>query len=465
MTDAGRVPTMCSALRAKEEGRVGVGEAIVETSISLPPRPASVAAARRALRDVAARVETATWGDDLAVAVSELVTNAIVHTGSQAALTIRASDAFVRIEVTDSGRQLPARRHFDEIAGTGRGLRLVDELVDRWGYETRPDGKTVWAEIGDPPAGRHRRSPQRSAVSARPTGLRGALPREEHGEQVAPSRTVALLEVPLLIHHAWQEHAAELLREYLLLAITEDPGAVEAHAAASEVLNWLADQIPDPILPTDPDALLSEATEANVTVHEMMVEIPSAVLAHVPALDRLLLAATDEARAGNLMSPPSQPEIVEMREWLCGQLIDQARAGKAPSPWRADVDAHAVVADSRDLAARYADLALVDYPLIAADTDSVIVAASAAALDLLGYPDLADLLGRRVIAVVPERFRQAHIAGATLHATNGRANLLEVPVTVPMLRADGTEIAVHLEIRPQRLDADHCVFIATFAAT
>lgn len=273
-----------------------------------------------------------------------------------------------------------------------------------------------------------------------------------------------LLHVPLLMHRAWQEHAAELLREYLLHVIAEDPTAVEEHAAASEVLTCLAAQIPEPDLPTDPGALLSEATEEQVTIERLTLALPDSVLAHVPILESLLRTALEQSRSGALMSPPTQPEIVEMREWLCRQMLAQAQHDEPPVPWHADVDTDAVLADGSDLAAQYADLAVVRTPLIATNFDSIIVAASPAALEVLGYADAADLLGRRVIAVVPARYHQAHIAGTTLHTTNGRDNLLRVPLTVPMVRADGTEIIVHIEVRPHRLDEDHCVFVARFTA-
>jgi hypothetical protein len=77
----------------------------------------------------------------------------------------------------------------------------------------------------------------------------------------------------------------------------------------------------------------------------------------------------------------------------------------------------------------------------------------------LGYADAADLLGRRVIAVVPARYHQAHIAGTTLHATNGRDKLLGVRLTVPMVRADGTEVSVGMRVDATVLDGDQ-VFVA-----
>jgi len=34
---------------------------------------------------------------------------------------------------------------------------------------------------------------------------------------------------------------------------------------------------------------------------------------------------------------------------------------------------------------------------------------------------------------------------------------------VPMVRADGSEVRVHIEVCPERLDEDHRVFVARFA--
>jgi hypothetical protein len=75
-----------------------------------------------------------------------------------------------------------------------------------------------------------------------------------------------------------------------------------------------------------------------------------------------------------------------------------------------------------------------------------VVAASPSAVAFLGYADASELVGRRVIAIIPPRFRQAHIAGTTLHLVNGRSPLLGVRVRVPVLHADGTESEAHLRI-------------------
>jgi anti-sigma regulatory factor (Ser/Thr protein kinase) len=88
------------------------------------------------------------WGfevDPLVVlAVSELVTNAIVHGDGPVGLTVGADDDQVRIEVSDDGDGDPAlraRRPHAEDPG-GWGLQFVDRAADEWGVR-HEDGRTV----------------------------------------------------------------------------------------------------------------------------------------------------------------------------------------------------------------------------------------------------------------------------------------------------------------------------------
>jgi serine/threonine-protein kinase RsbW len=111
-------------------------------------------------RDAPARARTAIRGLNGSLAelshpvrllVSELVTNAVQHGGTGAGSTVRvrleALRERVRVEVTDEGPgfDLDRRAATDPAAG-GFGLRLVDELTDRWGV-TAAGGALVWFEI------------------------------------------------------------------------------------------------------------------------------------------------------------------------------------------------------------------------------------------------------------------------------------------------------------------------------
>jgi len=117
-------------------------------STSLPPDPASARACRRFL--VAALDE---WGadqfaTDAVLLLSELVTNAVVHAGTEIQVTITLDGDVLRVEVRDDDPRLPRVRHFSMLSGTGRGLALVAGTADSWDVERLPEGgKKVWFEL------------------------------------------------------------------------------------------------------------------------------------------------------------------------------------------------------------------------------------------------------------------------------------------------------------------------------
>jgi anti-sigma regulatory factor (Ser/Thr protein kinase) len=79
--------------------------------------------------------------------VSELATNAVLHARTPFGLTITADGPRVRVAVADGSLGAPVLKDFGPEAITGRGIRLVDSLSQRWGTERREDGKTVWFEL------------------------------------------------------------------------------------------------------------------------------------------------------------------------------------------------------------------------------------------------------------------------------------------------------------------------------
>jgi two-component sensor histidine kinase len=128
------------------------------------PDPAEVGRARRWAR---ARLSGSGYEPDSALAetlvlvVSELVTNAVVHTGRPAVLRLlfplagepggsaemALPPAPVRIEVADASDSAPCPRHAGGGETNGRGLDLVQVLCDRWGWYPDGAGKRVWCEI------------------------------------------------------------------------------------------------------------------------------------------------------------------------------------------------------------------------------------------------------------------------------------------------------------------------------
>jgi anti-sigma regulatory factor (Ser/Thr protein kinase) len=77
--------------------------------------------------------------------VSELVTNAILHTGTGISVIISRRVRGLHIAVADGAPHQP--RVPNQRIGGGRGLRLVDGSAVRWGIVPTPDGKVVWATL------------------------------------------------------------------------------------------------------------------------------------------------------------------------------------------------------------------------------------------------------------------------------------------------------------------------------
>ncbi|WP_406126629.1 SpoIIE family protein phosphatase [Streptomyces sp. NBC_00989] len=90
--------------------------------------------------------------DDAMVVVSELVTNAVVHAGTDVELVCRLEDTdSVVVEVADHHPSRAPRDNSAEPAYEtpefGRGLRLVSTLAESWGVTYRTGTKTVWARL------------------------------------------------------------------------------------------------------------------------------------------------------------------------------------------------------------------------------------------------------------------------------------------------------------------------------
>lgn len=133
------------------------------------PAPAAVAVVRvelsaentapkRARRHV--RAVLTRWGSDqdtldaAELAVTELVTNAVLHTGNEphdaepVILTLRRSELSLVIEVWDHDQHPPVARRSGPNATNGRGMAVVAAVSTRWSwFATPPVGKVVWCEL------------------------------------------------------------------------------------------------------------------------------------------------------------------------------------------------------------------------------------------------------------------------------------------------------------------------------
>ena len=85
---------------------------------------------------------------DVALLVSELATNAVLHARSDFRVMVCARGDRIRVEVGDRNARLPSPATVPPAAYSGRGLMIVQELSMAWGVESHADdGKTIWFEV------------------------------------------------------------------------------------------------------------------------------------------------------------------------------------------------------------------------------------------------------------------------------------------------------------------------------
>ncbi|GAA3823651.1 SpoIIE family protein phosphatase [Streptomyces phyllanthi] len=128
--------------------------------------PERIAGARRHVRELLHDWNSADQIDSAVLLVSELLTNVLVHTDADALLITEITEITeagdgperrrIRVEVTDTADDLPHRRSPGELASSGRGLLLVERLADVWGVDPRGEGKSIWFELHEAPAGARR---------------------------------------------------------------------------------------------------------------------------------------------------------------------------------------------------------------------------------------------------------------------------------------------------------------------
>lgn len=124
----------------------------------LPPDEMSALRVRRELESLDYDFDEATV-ELLKLAATELVTNAVLHSGARDAMDpvvvyVRVGPPTLLLKVCDRGPGIEARpRRADPLDEGGRGLMVVDAIAHSWGSsQVEVDGSVwscVWACFGD----------------------------------------------------------------------------------------------------------------------------------------------------------------------------------------------------------------------------------------------------------------------------------------------------------------------------
>ena len=299
------------------------------TSVRLPPELASAGRARQLVVDTLTGWGLAHLAIDAALAVSELVANAVLHAHTDLEVVLEPKGTGVRAEVRDQslhGVSLPWQpegerpRAPDELEGeamTGRGLLVVSSVVDAWGSLSNGAGKTVWIEVGTGmPA-----APESEGASPLPP-----LPRPPAPVDGVPIRMVA---IPVRLALACDANLDDLIRELQVLTLTDEP---IAHAVPIPLIRLI-----DEILERHADLRLigreaaRRAAATGARLYDFSVTVTPEVVPDLWHLASVLDQVAEFCRAGTLLNLAPSEEVRALRRWQASEIERQVN-GAAPRP-------------------------------------------------------------------------------------------------------------------------------------
>ncbi|CAN5410747.1 hypothetical protein BH11ACT8_BH11ACT8_35320 [soil metagenome] len=259
------------------------------------------------------------------MAVSELVTNALLHGKAPIQVRVRGTHEHPRVEVRDGSSEppeLPTVADEDDLDGLlltfGRGLSIVARAADAWGAEIEDDGKVVWFT----PASDFSED---FGAEGLITGVGRSA--ESTGDLPADLSEFHLDGVPVGDFIAFQRHFRELRREVRLLAL-----AHESDYPLAADLAVVFDTLGRPLsLGLGTDEVLA-AQLAGESVADLRIVMSRR---QAGALDRFvqLLDLTDEfCREEKMLSLARTPIQRAFQNWFIGEFVRQA-SGAAPQPW------------------------------------------------------------------------------------------------------------------------------------
>ncbi|GAB2973926.1 hypothetical protein GCM10027076_08820 [Nocardioides montaniterrae] len=274
------------------------------------------------------------------LAVSELVTNAILHGKAPYRLQLSGTNDHPRFEVHDASTTAPqpstpaggfdidkfdldalsgeiGDEQFEAITTVGRGLDIVARSSAAWGAHIEEDGKAVWFE----PAAEF--SDEGIAEFQLTYATPPALDMRTQLGQIA----VQVNGVPVDEWGRFQRHYRDLRREIRLLGLAHE----ETYPLA-KVLTDHFDTLEAPLRSNMGRELVDKAAAAGHTTINLRLRMPAASAREIGGLIDLLDAADDFSRAERLLTPPRTPQQRSFQIWLLGEFRRQA-TGAAPVPW------------------------------------------------------------------------------------------------------------------------------------
>jgi anti-sigma regulatory factor (Ser/Thr protein kinase) len=290
----------------------------------LAPGPRGAAHARRWVADVCAEIGRGELRENAELAMSEVVTNAILHGAGPVTVRLRGTRDHPRVEVRDSSPEPPALTSddpipdfIDELPTFGRGLAIVASFSEAWGAERDEDGKLVWfVPAAFPPD-----EPAPGVI------LGWDDDPEEPSFADQETITVHLLEVSVDLMQGTLAHGAELRRELRLLAVAHQ----DAYPVASDLSAYFSSLSRDYRGQFGGEAMV-QAIQSGSETADIDVLAPHDAADRFGRLLELYDLADAFCRNERLLTLARSPEQVEFQTWLFGEFVRQGR-GQGPTPW------------------------------------------------------------------------------------------------------------------------------------
>ncbi|MCX6398991.1 MAG: ATP-binding protein [Propionibacteriales bacterium] len=309
-------------------------------TLELAPGPRSVHDARRWVVQTCHDIGRPELADCAELAVSELVTNAVLHAEAPIRTQLRGTVEHPRFEVHDGSTIAPQpatraggfdldafdldtfdaldEEQFLILTTVGRGLDIVARASVAWGAEIEEDGKAVWFE----PA------LELSEIGGAPYQLTyGVAPLPEEHTRVGEV-AVQINGVPVLEFGQFQRHHRDLRREIRLLAL-----AHEDDYPLARVLSEHFDALERPLRANMGREQVDTAHADGRSAVDLRLRMPREAARQIGGLVDLLDAADEFSRAQRLLTAPRTPAQRAFQIWFLGEFRRQS-AGAPPVSWQ-----------------------------------------------------------------------------------------------------------------------------------
>jgi anti-sigma regulatory factor (Ser/Thr protein kinase) len=294
----------------------------------LPPGPRGAVQARRWVVGVCAEIKRPDLSDNAELALSEVVTNAILHGRPPMTVRLRGTVDHPRVEVRDRSTDPPALPDIvedpgvDDLTTYGRGLSIVARASEAWGAERELDGKLVWFV----PA-------QTFGEEGVPGVLNGWDDEAEDLDSDVERMSVQLGHVPVRLMLNALVRGAELRRELRLLAVAHQDTYPVA-GDLSQFFNSVAGDFRGEFDVAD----LHTALDGGRHHVDLSVSAPIDSGPRFARLIELLDLADAFCRNERLLTLARTAEQVRFQAWLFGEFVRQTR-GDSPLLWSDDAPA------------------------------------------------------------------------------------------------------------------------------